>query len=369
MTQWTDDFLDPKRNIGDPPADALIARFFAENEIDRVNSLMRGIVRDNILPPDLAEFLEQVAVPPTWADPAKIRLGEQLFWRLGVPMIAALLCEGLPFCYAGSKGVQVLALTTRLYTNPTRRIIETAQMVVDVMSPGGLSPGGIGLRTAQKVRLMHAGVRFQIARSGCWNSDWGAPVNQEDLAGTLIAFSWIALDALQKLGLSYSPEEAEAFLHCWNVVGHVLGIQDDLLPQSESAAAALAAAIARRQFAASPEGQQLEAALLEMMQHIVPGNVFDFVPAALTRFLLGDATADLLAIRHFPLTRELFLPLRLCNLIAEEVLEHPAPLAKIAVLFSRKLIESFQFVSRGGSRPAFGIPTQLRETWGLNWTC
>ena len=31
------------------------------------------------------------------------------------------------------------------------------------------------------------------------------------------------------LGIDLSREEAAAYLHCWNVVGHVLGIRDELL--------------------------------------------------------------------------------------------------------------------------------------------
>src|SRR5262245_15657081 len=79
---------------------------------------------------------------------------------MGPEIIMTLFCYGLPSCYAAAKGVQVLALTTRLFSNPTRRVIETAQMVVDVMAPGGLAARGRGIRTAQKVRLMHAAVRY-----------------------------------------------------------------------------------------------------------------------------------------------------------------------------------------------------------------
>jgi hypothetical protein len=32
------------------------------------------------------------------------------------------------------------------------------------------------------------------------------------------------------------------------------------------------------------------------------------------------------------------------------------------------LIGSIMFVGRGGNRPSFAIPTELREVWGVNWT-
>src|SRR5581483_7387456 len=133
----------------------------------------------------------------------------------GPQVILNLFCYSLPFCYAARKGVQVVWLTSRRYTNPTRRIIETAQMVVDVMRPGGLSAGGTGVKTAQKVRLMHAGVRHQIHAYTGWNAEFGEPINQEDMAGTLMSFSWVVVDGLRRLGMGLNDAEAEAYLHAW----------------------------------------------------------------------------------------------------------------------------------------------------------
>ena len=81
---------------------------------------------------------------PAWADPARIEAGERVFWRYGPAIIAVYHCYSRPFCYAGHKGVQVLALTGRLSGNPTRRITETAQMIIDVMRAGGLGAHGAG---------------------------------------------------------------------------------------------------------------------------------------------------------------------------------------------------------------------------------
>ena len=133
---------------------------------------------------------------------------------MGPEAIANLLCYSLPFCYAARKGVQVLALTSRLYTNPTRRVVETAQIVVAVPRPGGLAAGGTGVRTAQKVRLMLAGVRHQIGSYPGWNPEFGKPINQEDMAGTLLSFSWVIIDGLRQLGLHIDEQRAEALLHC-----------------------------------------------------------------------------------------------------------------------------------------------------------
>jgi hypothetical protein len=178
---------------------------------------MRTLIENDDLPSDqlpqgIREYLATSAQMPAWMDPARLQAGERVFWRYGPEIIMNLFCYGLPSCYAAAKGVQVLALTTRLFSNPTRRVIETAQMVVDVMAPGGLAARGRGVRTAQKVRLMHAAVRYQIATHRLWNPAWDQPINQEDLVGTLLAFSWVCLDGLRQLGFELSVDEAESYL-------------------------------------------------------------------------------------------------------------------------------------------------------------
>ncbi|PWT99427.1 MAG: DUF2236 domain-containing protein [Terriglobia bacterium] len=373
QSRWTNAFLDPMRQTGDPLADQAVGQVFAGGNIQSVNGLMQTLVENDGLVPEslpaaIRDYLAASGQLPEWADPALIRTGEQIFWRYGPQVIANLFCYSLPFCYAARKGVQVLWLTSRLYSNPTRRIIETAQAVVDVMQAGGLAPGGTGVRTAQKVRLMHAGVRYQIKAYQGWNPDFGTPVNQEDLAGTLLSFSWVVIDGLRRLGFPLTPAEQEAYLHSWKVVGHILGIRPDLIPSDVADAGALAQTIQHRQYAACPEGQGMAAALVGMMQQYVPGNLFDRTPAALIRYLLGDAHSDLLAIERTPAAEVLFEPLRSIDRILNQDLHAQAPVARLAEIFSRKLIDGLLWVARGGKRIPFTIPTELRQAWGVNWT-
>ena len=73
-----------------------------------------------------------------------------------------LFLSSLPLAYAAHDGVQVLALTAQLETDTKRRILESAQFVLDVTAPGALEPGRPGYETVRLVRLMHAGVRHLI---------------------------------------------------------------------------------------------------------------------------------------------------------------------------------------------------------------
>ena len=240
-------------------------------------------------------------------------------------------------------------------------------MVIDVMAPGGLAAHGRGVRTAQKVRLMHAAVRYQIATHSLWSPAWDRPINQEDLAGTLLAFSWVCSDGLRQMGCELSVDEVESYLHSWNVVGHLLGIQEALLPTRVAHAEALVRAIQRRQYAACAEGQMMTQALIAMMQYHLPGNIFDAFPAALIRLLLGEEYADVLAVERHRMAEVLLGPWRHLFALKDDLMDHASALWRLREIFSRKLIEGLLLVGRGGQRIAFRIPTELRQTWGINW--
>src|SRR5690349_9912663 len=110
-TRWTGQTLEPMRQVGDPPADAVIADLFAAGDIAPVNSLMKDLVTNEYpvpesLPPSVRDYLAQTNELPEWADPKLIEAGENVFWRFGPKLILILHCYALPFCYLGRNGVQ-----------------------------------------------------------------------------------------------------------------------------------------------------------------------------------------------------------------------------------------------------------------------
>lgn len=366
-----DTFLDEMRGVTDPPADEVVARLFADGGVDRVNALMRQLVENDApIPPSLPEvartYFSDTEGLPQWSCPELIEQGEQFFMKHGPHIVAALFLSSLPECYAGAKGAEVLARTAHLLHRPYRRIVETAQFIVDVMQPGGLGPRGAGLRSAQKVRLMHAGVRHLCETRGEWTSEWGRPINQEDLAGTLMTFSTVVLDALHRLGVEVAPEEEAAYFHAWRNVGHLLGVRDELNHESPAQGRELMDVIRRRQQVRSDAGKELTVALLEFLQHVVPGNLLDPVPVHVMRHLVGDRVADMLGVPGMDRLDEGILT-------AEAALEHlvglplrrvPA-MSRLVEVFNHKLLEGLLMVTRGRERTPFLIPTSLRGSWGL----
>ena len=144
---------------------------------------------------------------------------------------------------------------------------------------------GEGIRCCQKVRLMHAAIRHlllaeQVAgrkdelgralAEQYWNPKSGQPINQESMAFVILTFSYVGLRGLDSLGVHSKEEEREAFIHAWSVIGHVMGVRDELLARNFKDAKVLFDTIKRRRRGESNEGKALTKALLEWMEDAVP---------------------------------------------------------------------------------------------------
>ena len=381
-SRWTDALLDRMRELGDPVADIPVAAVLERDGVDAVRAIMRSLVRvdqpvPEELPDELQAYLLETLPLPEWADADKIKRGQQLFETWGVQIAICLFCASLPSSYAAANGVKALYLTARLDTDARRRVMETGQFLIDVLTVGGLDEHGKGRRTIQRVRLMHAAVRHLIkARNeltpGMWHPDWGTPINQEDLAGTLLSFSYVVADPLRRLGVRVGAKDVDAYLHLWNVIGHLLGVRDALLVSDTADAAALVDSIERRQFKASPEGQELTGALVNLLDELTPLHRLDETIPPLIRHLIGEDTADLLCVPKSDLADDLGRLARIANWFYVQVLgrvERGLPryqlMSRLARPFGRDLLAALFRLERGGERPPFDIPDHLARDWDL----
>jgi hypothetical protein len=304
--QLDDAFLDRMRQTVDPPAGDVAAAVVTPEVLLRVRELMKRRQMwdadrepSRQLPEAVRTYMKTASALPPWRDEAMVNEAEQFFLLYGIASSTLLACASLPQCYVMKYGTEVLAFSKFLQVHPTRRIRETAQMVMDVMVPGGLQPLGRGVRATMKVRVMHAIVRhmFMNDRSGAaLDPGFGLPINQEDMVYTLMTFSYVVIEGFGTMGYQMTDRQREGYIHCWNVVGHLMGILDELLPATFNDARELFQAIQRRQHGQSDAGKKLMASLLESVEDALPGDHHDPLVAALTRKLVGDATADTLAI-------------------------------------------------------------------------
>lgn len=372
---WSDAFLDGLREEGDPTADAVVSGYFADLASRPPAELVRrlagsgGARMTEDADPVVAGFLAVPVEFPDWADRDLIAAGQERFARWGSHVFTALYAGALPSAYACWRGVEVLGLTARLVTDAKRRLNETAQFHLDVMEPGGLDHGGRGVDDIRHVRLMHAAVRRLVLddpRSG-WDRDNGLPINQEDLLETLLTFTEVVFEVFDRTGVDYSPYDAEAYLHVWSVIGHLLGVRPDLLPLTRPDASALMAIVRRRQFGSSEAGRTLTAALLDQGARLAPPGLRG-LPATTVRFYVGDATAELLGVPPADWTRVLFDPLgRLTRLLSAER-AHRRLLAGLSDRIGFGMLQLAVAAERQPGRPAFAVPTELADRWGLDVT-
>jgi hypothetical protein len=370
--------LDEKRKQGDQRADAVIAELVRDRDTTAVNELMSTLVDNEgipaaSLPPIVAQYLNQSAKTVLTADRARMAAAENLFGLYGPEVLMVLGMYSLPMDFASRKGVHVLGGTGSFAKAPMRRVWETAQFVIDVMGGGGLTGAGKGLRTAQKVRLMHAAIRHLIRKGPKpWNeADLGVPINQEDLAGTLMSFSYVVLEGLRRLGVSFQPGERDSYVYAWGIVGEVMGVDRDLIPATFEDAASLSRTIVARQIKRYGEGADLVSALIKGFDGLSFLGI-SFAPTVMRFFLeqepiSGRDVANLLKIPSANWTRLLLPLLGLLNRIESESVENRL-VARGVRRLKFKLVEQLLRAERGPGRPPFCIPQHLQYSWRGNQT-
>jgi hypothetical protein len=392
-------------------------------------------------------FLRDASHLPAWADFDLIAKGQALFSDnplLAYPVLAFLSIPVLYTC--GRGGTQVLILTDQINTKVRRRLVETGTLIMQVMQKDSFTklpenskltnPLAMAIEGILRVRLLHAasrtvihefwqdGVRDRAAEAGkpddvpskvrqyhgkpadqMWEKEWGIPIHQQYLAGTLMTFSFIDLYGLEKLGVLVSDEDKRAYMHIWNVFGYVLGIEEELLlrldfPRTNRAVfdedgpvhaasgeemvasgRVLYTRVMQLNRANDPEaircGRILTTAILDYLGDVllrrVPGGKYlrvNRLPNMMMGMLLSNDDRELLGVSMSILDRLLFpivlLILRLRGLVAKSI-GFPANI--LAHVFFKYMQEENEAVydelekNTGVRYP--GIPEEFQKKWGL----
>lgn len=369
----TDADLDRMQWVADPYADDTIAQVLAgiARPADRVlrlgqlndivqswktNADVAGWTAAPGTPPyiagPLAAYVQaaRLAPPPAWIDPASAHRAGCQFVEHGALSITLLHCASLPESYVVPDMATVLQSTGKLIDRVDLRIRATGAMIVPAMMVGGLTTmEGAGIAQVLKVRLIHAAIRNLILGDtpsavapassitrikldaslfpaklrhfvALYNVDWdlercGLPNNQEELACTLLTFSYVFLRSMRRLGIPFSPQEEADYLHIWNVIGHYLGIDESLLVEDMDGAERLFFLLQRRgrEHLKKHPGKDvrpaLGAALMDAMEKAIPAGVFRPFPVLMTLFLMETDSARDLGLDQRPIparSRRLF---------------------------------------------------------------
>jgi hypothetical protein len=305
---FTDAQLAAARLAGDAPADTVIEAVVAEGGREAMSHLMRwlgdtGTLHPSTQLPVIQRLFEQYADLPAWADAARMQRGMAFFQKHAGAIGLVLGTLSLPYTYLGANGVQLLWLTERIKTDTARRLQETGEWVFAVNNPKNWPE--VAITYTLKIRLIHAAARWFGRHTGKWDMAWGLPVCQEDMAGTNLAFSYIVLRGLRKMGITPTEQEEEDYLHHLNVVSYLNGVDTALLPHNLREAYHLDKLIAGRQFRPSEAGAGLTKALLDTIGTLggtQTGNpdAARNLAAGQMRFFLGPAYANALGIPNVP---------------------------------------------------------------------
>lgn len=324
--KWSDDvFLDGLRRQGDPEADEVIRRLVAEGGERAAEYVFRVMrVNDDPVPPEapapLREFMETTGELPPDVDVARLERGGHVFFRHAVPAAIVLLASSLPRGYAAPCLCEILGISRDLQRHPYDRLMGVLQLLVDISNAKAFKPRGRAVLTAQKLRLLHAGVRSIAPRyRPGYTERFGVPVNHEDMLGTVMGFSWLVLDGMRRLGLGLTAQHEEDYYYLWRVFSLLMGIHppgrphdDSLIPASVADAAAFYASYARRNDSgpeANPYGRLLTLDNLAMMENLLPRWLrrlgFRYAP----RVAMGDlmTPAELARVGFRPLSGHHFL--------------------------------------------------------------
>lgn len=228
---------------------------------------------------------------PLLSDEATIEMGQSIFQRLADVCLLILGHYSLPYCYASAEGVRVLYFSEKIRNQTELRLRDTAHFVLKVMRNGSLASGLMNEAVAQ-VRIRHALVRYYIKQRGGITGNRYPAIHQEEMAGTLLAFSLITIKGLRAVGYELTERQEQAFLSTWNEIGLRLGIMPELLPGNYREALNLEGAIRAKHFAPATEAKILTQALLAVLNkyNSMPG----ISPAELMAFWMDERVLKLL---------------------------------------------------------------------------
>jgi len=296
----TKDELSKYRALGDNEADEIIEQIVEQEGIDFLRQLMSFLSDYQHLsfqnqPKILQDFLSKNSSFPAFYDKKKLIRATDFYQKNQQNIGLILGLYSLPYCYLGADGAKVLYLSERIRKDTYKRLTETGNFLKSVMNFDNWSEQRI-FAICLKVRLLHATIRYFTLHSNRWDMAWGYPINQEDMLGTNLAFSLIVLRGMEKLGYAVDKSYEEAYLNTWNVIGFLLGVKTEIMPNNYVEAVKTDKAIAERQFRQSTESQELTASLMQVIRSFAPSEFTANLLQSQSRMLLGEKYAKMLGI-------------------------------------------------------------------------
>ena len=402
-SKWSDDtFLDSLRILGDKKADECVSQLIAEgheSDFHMVFRKMNSNVEDlpEGLPSRLAAFFSSTSGLPESVDGApvdmaRLKRGGTAFLRHAFTGSSVLIAKSLPEGYAAPNLSIILQMSDNLSQRPFKRLLGVLQMVINLCQSDAFEEKGNAIVTAQKLRLLHAGVRFIAAHPEerlkgypdgypdleNFQKQYGVVVCLEDMLGTIMGFSWLMIEGLRTLDVGMTSEEEEDYYYLFRVFAQLMGIHPEgqpdsleFIPSNLSEAKAFYDSYQRRHYVPAeenPEGVILAQANIDMMNRLLPQTPLrrlglKIVPRILMQELCGKEGMVRVGVKpvlFLPVTKTM---IRLLLVVWRKVWKQADKSKslkklheKLSAIFFQKLIN----IERGGE-VTFRIPQDLQD--------
>ena len=221
---------------GDPVMDGVVAAM-SEAGMRATRPLFEKALVDGIdtvqgAPTAMVEFFRDIESTPDWVDREQVALAARVMQSGGADGLYIARDVALLGGYQFSGFNQTLLRTGALTKGSNKRFAETSRWALDVISEDGLDVHGAGYRSTIRVRFIHSMVRRHVEAMPDWDDDrWGLPINQTDMAATLVGSLVAPSIGVAGLGLINSRREYEAIAQLTRYVGWLIGVDDAYLPR------------------------------------------------------------------------------------------------------------------------------------------
>ena len=289
QTKYADAQLDLMRHTCDPIADAVAAQIERKRPSQMIDEVYARARSEGGA---FADYVDQSHSVPDWVDWELIDHARRVNLAFANVRAIALLVSSLVEGYSLSKAAHVLISTGRLHQDVLKRIYETSQMSHNMNVPDGLKPGNAGHRTIMEVRLLHAMVRKYLKQRGWDTAQYDEPINQEDMAFTIIEFDYLSIRGMERMGAPLHAEDRYAMHHLWRYAAYLNGVNEHMLTASLDEEIYQYQRIREREYNPNEESRQLATAVITALAGQPPFNLPEALLYELSRVCLGDELAD-----------------------------------------------------------------------------
>ncbi|NYV75879.1 oxygenase MpaB family protein [Streptomyces sp. UH6] len=289
--------------IWDDLADPLMVRMLDNGHVPAINAAWGSWVNNDDplpsgLPAEFATYLGKVNKLPSWADQTKLtraadfnrRRDTYLFmlYGLGSGIMSTVIPREARSVYWSAGGADMQDRAAKTFT-----------FGYDLSELGAFKPSGQFVVTANKTRVVHAAVRHLLPQSPGWRAaaDETIPISAADILVTFHSLGTYVHSKLLEWRIPYSTADQEAFLHSWQVAVHLLGVPDEHIPQTWSAALAQSKQVLTPILTPTDEGIALAEDLLGLTAQIDLGVTRGFLNE-FVRYVLSDEVGNWLGLKR-----------------------------------------------------------------------